>query len=402
MGLAASVVFFVVTLTEWFCLLLDLNFLLVHSIVQTVLAVARFVQALPSLCVGCCVSAAATVSCAAGGLLGSLLLAVEGLLEGAKMAGYLCAHLVLRGKEQLHRSLEAAVEGLDIALSLALYFTNTVINLLLMAAQKLLLALAWLLQVTWAPLNRILEALLTLLHSSLLATAALLWPLLDFSVTFVHMFSSVFILNFYGLMLTLAVALTTAAYLNPRAARRGWLRLLDRLDLSPAARRLHAAAAGFLQSCLQDGQEVMRAAARRCRRLRSVLERFQLDLAQGRSHIRLQHPPRVGGDGEPGEERRVPPDGSAEEAAHAEPGSPSCSVEKKRPPPEDLFTLFTEQEERKRCVICQDRVKTVVLLPCRHLCLCRDCSGVLQRQPIYQQNCPLCRRMILNTVDVYL
>lgn len=427
MGLVGAVVFFVVTFTEWICLLLDLNFVIVHTIVRSLLTVVRFINTLPTLCVNSCLSLADSLTYGLVTMLGSLVLAVEGLVEITKMVGYLSMHLVLRGKDHLNRSLESVAEGFDITVSLVVYFTNTIINFLLIATQKLFLALVWLLQMIWSPLHKILEVsltVLTFLYSSMWATAAFLWPpfqpLLDFSVSFVQMFCSVFILNFYGLMLTLAIALTTTAYLYPQPARQAWFRLLGYLDSFPAMRRLHAATVGFLQTWVQDGQEVVRVAVHQGRRFLHHFSlpgrRFWLDLTRSRSriHLRLQHRvnvhPRVRGDGEPREERRVPPDGRAEEPAHRElreEVSPSCSAQKlpqgeSKPVPENLLTLFAEQEERKKCVICQDCVKTVVLLPCRHLCLCRDCTGILQRQPIYQQNCPLCRRMILNTVDVYL
>lgn len=55
-----------------------------------------------------------------------------------------------------------------------------------------------------------------------------------------------------------------------------------------------------------------------------------------------------------------------------------------------------KQKEERLCVICQEKEKTVVLLPCRHMCLCDDCS-------IHEQlgQCPLCRRPIAHKISVY-
>lgn len=46
------------------------------------------------------------------------------------------------------------------------------------------------------------------------------------------------------------------------------------------------------------------------------------------------------------------------------------------------------------CVICRDEQKNVVLMPCRHLCLCINCSGAIRI-------CPLCRKPITKIMSVY-
>lgn len=53
-------------------------------------------------------------------------------------------------------------------------------------------------------------------------------------------------------------------------------------------------------------------------------------------------------------------------------------------------------KEQQKCVICCERVKSVLLLPCRHLCLCQQCS---QRSAMAQ--CPLCRVDISSRIDVF-
>lgn len=54
------------------------------------------------------------------------------------------------------------------------------------------------------------------------------------------------------------------------------------------------------------------------------------------------------------------------------------------------------QKEQRMCVVCQEHEKSVVLLPCRHLCLCADCSthDLLTM-------CPLCREKIVHKISVF-
>jgi hypothetical protein len=51
--------------------------------------------------------------------------------------------------------------------------------------------------------------------------------------------------------------------------------------------------------------------------------------------------------------------------------------------------------ESLSCVVCMNSQKTVVFLPCKHLCSCHKCS-------IDLENCPLCRVKIANCIEVYL
>ncbi|KAG2676527.1 hypothetical protein I3760_12G056900 [Carya illinoinensis] len=48
-----------------------------------------------------------------------------------------------------------------------------------------------------------------------------------------------------------------------------------------------------------------------------------------------------------------------------------------------------------RCKACRKRVASVVLLPCRHMCICTECDQVAQA-------CPLCLTMRSSSIEVYL
>uniref|UniRef100_UPI003AAE11DD E3 ubiquitin-protein ligase RNF26 n=1 Tax=Centroberyx gerrardi TaxID=166262 RepID=UPI003AAE11DD len=435
------------------CFLLDLNFVIVHTLVRSVLAVIAFINSLPMLLVTsvgelgnfmlfCLVSMAEAASDTVHGtvdMLGSGVLVLEGLLESLKMVGYLSMHVLLRGKEQLYRGVLSVVECCGIAVSLVVYFANTVVNFVLIATQNLYSGLVGVWQTVSSPLQKVLELALTFftfLYSSLLGTSSLLWSpcklVLDFLVSLTHIFVSIFILNVYGLLLTVTIAVATTLYLNPELTRQAAVRTVNYINSIPALHRLYVALRCLTLSLLRDAPRRVPGAVRQLRRMFHRLYLLERGLWQQLSRqgsrlslaLRTQvqwgnnnNNNRVGGDGDPGEDRRDPPDGRAGDGAHQElldlvlPSSStdrplkklsSSGKDSKLPHAENLLTLLKEQEERKKCVICQDCTKTVVLLPCRHLCLCRDCTNILLRQPIYQQNCPLCRHMILNTMDVYL
>ena len=52
--------------------------------------------------------------------------------------------------------------------------------------------------------------------------------------------------------------------------------------------------------------------------------------------------------------------------------------------------------ESSLCVACREKARTVLLLPCRHLCLCAACSGRVA------ERCPICRGGIEERVDVLM
>lgn len=433
MGLVNLLMSTVAKCLEVVGVLLDLNFLVVHAVVRTVVALLAFVYNLPALlanlvvalagqgaqCTSSLAHGAACVLCQAG-------LALESLFESMKMVGYLALHYLLRVKHHLGRALLWLPQACDILLCLLVYVANTVVNLVLIATQNVYAALVGGLHALASPLHKVLDVLLTslaLVYRGLVWTCAFLWSpcklAVEFTFSLIQIFISIFILNIYGLLLTVLIAFTTTAYLNPELARQAGVRLLGFVNSSRILRRFHHKIRR-LTAAARGSPSLPRAAVRRLSRMclhLHVLERglwqqvsglgSQLTLAL---RTQFHRSSRDGGDGEPGNERRDPPDGRAAGGeAQAEPQAPSSSTSGPPPlgkdsksDPENLLTLLKEQEERKKCVICQDCNKTVVLLPCRHLCLCRACKDILLMQPLYQQNCPLCRHMILSTMDVYL
>jgi len=55
-----------------------------------------------------------------------------------------------------------------------------------------------------------------------------------------------------------------------------------------------------------------------------------------------------------------------------------------------------EDGDSKECVVCLEGVKSHVVVPCGHLCLCDTCSQKFQKG-----NCPLCRQAVTMILKVY-
>ncbi|RYG94958.1 hypothetical protein EON65_56680 [archaeon] len=53
--------------------------------------------------------------------------------------------------------------------------------------------------------------------------------------------------------------------------------------------------------------------------------------------------------------------------------------------------------QQRLCTICMEDDRTVLLMPCRHLCLCSKCS-----EQSMLQLCPICRNRIQEKVTVFI
>lgn len=54
-------------------------------------------------------------------------------------------------------------------------------------------------------------------------------------------------------------------------------------------------------------------------------------------------------------------------------------------------------ESQKECVVCYTATKDTVVLPCRHMCLCIDCSQIVRMQT---NKCPICRTQVSSFLHV--
>ena len=69
----------------------------------------------------------------------------------------------------------------------------------------------------------------------------------------------------------------------------------------------------------------------------------------------------------------------------------------------ELEQILEDERDKRLCVVCQDQLKNVLILPCRHMCLCVGCAReIALARYINQRICPLCRSPIQTIMDVYV
>lgn len=412
-------------------LVLDLNFLLVSSLLATLAWLLAFIYNLPHTVLtsllhlgrGVLLSLLAVVEAlvrlTVGGLqaLCTLLYSCCSGLESLKLLGHLASHGALRSRELLHRGvlsvlsnghalLRQACDICAIAMSLVAYVINSLVNICLIGTQNLFSLVLVLWDAVMGPLWRVTDvvaAFLAHISSSAVAMAILLWTpcqlALELLASSARLLASFVLVNLTGLVVLACVLAVAVTVLHPDLTLRLATRALSQLQARPSYHRLR--------------EDVVRVS-----RLALGLEAWRR--VWSRSLQLASWPNRAGAPGAPqGGPRRVsarpraqdpPPEAGfrseAEEEARSLRAAPAWGRERlnEEEPAvgQDPWKLLKEQEERKKCVICQDQSKTVLLLPCRHLCLCQACTEILMRHPVYHRNCPLCRRGILQTLNVYL
>lgn len=67
--------------------------------------------------------------------------------------------------------------------------------------------------------------------------------------------------------------------------------------------------------------------------------------------------------------------------------------------PEQFQRKDHHEPEERLCVVCQDRERCTIILPCRHVCLCYECCGMIRRT---HGRCPICRHVVRRTMRVYI
>lgn len=88
--------------------------------------------------------------------------------------------------------------------------------------------------------------------------------------------------------------------------------------------------------------------------------------------------------------------------------SSSSSSATNRSPGDDaalkaLRRELSEADERQRCVVCLESLKSMLILPCRHACLCRPCAvEIINHADVNQRICPLCRTLMHEVLHVFM
>ena len=80
------------------------------------------------------------------------------------------------------------------------------------------------------------------------------------------------------------------------------------------------------------------------------------------------------------------------------------SSKKMKPRPENRCVDLSEanSSDSKLCCICLENLKCVVLMPCKHLCVCEVCGADDKRATQQLKSCPICRETIKQRIQVFM
>ncbi|NXF14281.1 RNF26 ligase, partial [Smithornis capensis] len=202
-------------LLDLLLLVLDLNFLLVSSLLSALLWLLAAVRSLPAAALWCC-------EALAQGAARAVLRGAGGGMDGARAAAHLLWHWALRGRELGQALGRQACEALAIGTSLLMYLANSLVNVCLLGTQNLFTLLAALWDSLATPVLRVAELLAAFLahvSSGAIAVSILLWSpcqlAFELLCSAAELFVSVFFVNVYGLGLLLLIVAVSAVVLNP-------------------------------------------------------------------------------------------------------------------------------------------------------------------------------------------
>ena len=70
---------------------------------------------------------------------------------------------------------------------------------------------------------------------------------------------------------------------------------------------------------------------------------------------------------------------------------------------QDIGRIIESERDKRLCVICQDQEKSVLILPCKHMCLCVNCAhSIASSRARMRRTCPLCRAPFHTVMNVYV
>ncbi|EHB12156.1 RING finger protein 26 [Heterocephalus glaber] len=292
-------------------------------------------------------------------------------LESLKLLRHLASHGALRRREILHRGvlnvvscshalLHQACDIYAIAMIRVAYVINSLVNICLIGTQNVFSLVLSLWDVVMGPLWRMMDivaAFLAHISSSAVAMAILLWtpcPLvLELLATAARLLASFMLVSLTGLALLACVLAVTVTVLDPDLTLRLATRALSQLHARPSYHRLREDVVQL--SCLALGLEAWRRVWSRSLQLASWLNRGGAPGAPqgGPRRVFLARVP--GQDTLP---EGVPRSEAEEEVVRIIRATPARGRERlneeEATAGQDPWKSLKEQEEWKKCVICQD------------------------------------------------